>query len=54
MNQGGDTFVFKAEPKFELLATNSLEERTNSSVVISGGDIILRTHEALWRIGRKP
>jgi outer membrane protein assembly factor BamB len=54
MNQGGDTFVFKAEPKFELLGTNSLEERTNSSVVISGGDIILRTHEALWRIGRKP
>ncbi|MDX1983942.1 MAG: PQQ-binding-like beta-propeller repeat protein [Bryobacteraceae bacterium] len=53
MNQGGDTFVFRAEPKFELLAANALEERSNSSVVISGGDIILRTHEALWRIAGK-
>jgi outer membrane protein assembly factor BamB len=52
MNQGGDTFVFQASPKqFELLASNPLGERSNSSVVISHGDVILRTHSALYRIG---
>lgn len=52
MNQGGDTFVFQASPKqFELLASNPLGERSNASVVISQGDVILRTHAALYRIG---
>jgi outer membrane protein assembly factor BamB len=52
MNQSGDTFVYRASPaKFESLAVNSLGERSNSSVVISEGDVFLRTHEALWRIG---
>lgn len=52
MNQGGDVFVFKASPKaFEMLGTSSLGERTNSSVVIADSDLILRTHQALWRIG---
>ena len=50
MNKSADVFVFKAAPRFELLATNSLGEDTNSSVVISNGDIFLRTHSALWRI----
>ena len=50
MNQSGDTFVYRASPTFELLATNALEEDTNSSVVASGGEIFLRTHESLWCI----
>lgn len=50
MNQSGDTFVFKAGPKFELLATNSLDEPTNSSPAPSGADLFLRTHQALWCI----
>ncbi len=53
MNQGGDTFVFQASPKqFEMLGTNSLGERSNASVVPVDGGLILRTHAALWRIGR--
>jgi outer membrane protein assembly factor BamB len=48
LNQSGDTFVLRAAPRFELLATNSLGETTNSSVVISEGDIFIRTHEHLW------
>jgi acetyl esterase/lipase/outer membrane protein assembly factor BamB len=50
-NQGGDTFVVRAAPKYELVATNSLGERTNSSIAGSRGEIFIRTHAALWCIG---
>ena len=53
LNQSGDTFVFKASPKYELIATNSLGETTNSSVVPSGGELLLRTHKHLWCISEK-
>ncbi|MEX0675779.1 MAG: PQQ-binding-like beta-propeller repeat protein [Pirellulales bacterium] len=53
LNQVGDTFVLKASPKFELVATNSLGEPTNSSTAISDGEIFVRTHEHLWCIGRQ-
>jgi len=52
MNQGGDTFVVQASPRYGILGVNSLGERANASVVISGGQVILRTHQALWCIGR--
>lgn len=51
LNQAGDTFVLKASPQFELLATNPLGEMTNSSIVISDGQLFIRTHEHLWCIG---
>jgi outer membrane protein assembly factor BamB len=51
MNQSGTTFVLKAGPEFEILATNQLDEQANSSVVISDGEVVLRTHSALWLIG---
>ena len=38
-------------PKFELVAVNSLGERSNSSVVPSNGRLHIRTHDALWCIG---
>jgi outer membrane protein assembly factor BamB len=53
LNQAGETFVIKASPQFERLAANPLEESTNSSIVISDGEIFIRTHEHLWRIGAK-
>lgn len=53
MNKSGSTFVYEAKPQFELLGVNSLGETTNSSVVAAGGEIFLRTHEALWCIGAK-
>ena len=52
LNQEGTTFVLRASPKYELLATNKLDEMTNSTTVISDGQIIIRTHEHLWCIGR--
>jgi outer membrane protein assembly factor BamB len=53
MNQSGETFVIQADPQFEILATNPLDETTNSSVVISDGEVILRTHSAIWSIAGK-
>ncbi|MEY3175453.1 MAG: hypothetical protein RLZZ436_3367 [Planctomycetota bacterium] len=54
MNQGGDCFVFRAAPEFELVSVNSLGETSNSSVAASGGRLFLRTHRHLWCIGGKP
>jgi outer membrane protein assembly factor BamB len=51
ITQGGSCFVFKASPTFELLSTNLLGERSNSSIVPSNGDLLIRTHKALWCIG---
>jgi outer membrane protein assembly factor BamB len=48
VNQGGDAFVLRASPKFEVLATNSLGEATVSSIAPSDGDIFLRTFNHLW------
>lgn len=53
ITQGGDCFVFKAGPKFELVAVNSLGERSNSSIVPSDGELFIRTHEAIWCIHAK-
>jgi outer membrane protein assembly factor BamB len=52
-NKSGRTFVFAAKPEFELFATNNVGEATNSSLAAAPGDIILRTHEALWCFTRK-
>jgi hypothetical protein len=50
LTQGGDGFVFKASPKFELVAVNPLGEPSNSSIVPSDGELFIRTHAALWCI----
>lgn len=51
VNQGGDAFVFRASPQFELLATNSVGEKIIGSMAISGGRIFLRGYRHLWCIG---
>ena len=53
MNKSAETFVFKTGPVFEPLGVNLLAEPSNSSVVISAGQIFLRTHEALWKIAKE-
>lgn len=52
-SEEGVSSVFKAGPKFELLAENEMGEYTLSSVAISGGQIFLRTAGHLYCIGRK-
>jgi outer membrane protein assembly factor BamB len=53
INHSADTFVLKANPQFELLATNSLGEPDNASLAVSNGDIFIRTHKALWCIAER-
>lgn len=53
INQGGDAFVLKASPKFEVLATNSLAETTIASLAPSDGEFFIRTYKSLWCIRAK-
>lgn len=50
-NIEGRTFVVRAGPKFELLATNTLGERITASPAISGHDLIYRTDSHLYCLG---
>lgn len=51
--QTGETVVFAADPEgFEILASNPLNEPTNSTIAISDGEIFLRTYKALYCIDR--
>ena len=52
-NQSGDVFVLRAGPKFEVLATNSVQETCNASLAASGGELFLRTDKSLWCFGKK-
>lgn len=49
----GSTVVLAASPKFEVLAVNPLGagEQTNSSPVVSNGEVFIRTHKHLWCVG---
>ncbi len=49
-NQGGDTAIVVASPRFRQLAVNSIGEPGNASPVVAYGDLFLRTHLALWCI----
>ena len=52
-NQGGDCFVFKASPTFELISTNSLGEKIIGSIAVSNGQLFIRGYKHLWCIGKK-
>lgn len=48
-NQGGDVFVLKAAPTYELLAVNPLNDGLmNASIAVSDGELFLRTEKHLW------
>ena len=54
-NEDGLTVVFKAGPKFEVLAENDLDDYTLSSPAISDGQIFIRSSKFLYAIGaRRP
>jgi outer membrane protein assembly factor BamB len=50
LNEDGDTFVFEAGPKLELLRKNSLGEMTCATPAISGGTLFIRTLTKLHAI----
>jgi len=53
--RNGNTAVMAPTEKFELLATNPLGagEQTNSSPVVAGGEVYLRTFRHLWCVAAK-
>jgi outer membrane protein assembly factor BamB len=53
MMNNGDTIVLAANPKYEVLAVNGLGEETNSTPIVSNGEIFLRTFKHLWCIAEK-
>ena len=54
LSQPGDSVVFKANPeKLEVVSQADLGERTNSSIVVSNGELFIRTYEGLWCISKK-
>ena len=52
LDEEGQTFVLKAGPSFEVLATNKLDDMFWSSVAISDGRLLLRGLERLYCIGK--
>ncbi|MFT5466132.1 MAG: outer membrane protein assembly factor BamB [Verrucomicrobiales bacterium] len=51
LSQPGDTVAFKAATSgLEVVAQSDVDERTNASLAAAGGDIFIRTYDALWRI----
>src|SRR5262245_1654120 len=52
-NNDGTTYVVRAGPQYELLATNELGERITASPAISGNDLIYRTDSHLYLVRDK-
>jgi outer membrane protein assembly factor BamB len=52
-SEDGDTFVIKAGPKHEVLATNSLGEVVLASLAIADGKLFIRGDKHLYCIGRR-
>ena len=50
LSEDGDTYVIKAGPEFEVLATNSLQEFTMATPAIAHGSLFIRTASKLYRI----
>jgi len=51
-SEAGVTTVYRAGPKFEVLAENDLADYTLSSPAVSAGHIFLRTAQFLYSIGK--
>ena len=49
-NEQGTTLVIKAEKQYQLLAKNSLDERTLASFAATDGALLLRTDKHLYRV----
>lgn len=52
-NEEGLTSVFKAGPKFELIAENPLNDYCLSSIAVSDGQLFIRTTGHLYCIGQR-
>jgi len=51
LSEDGDCFVVEAGPEFRLIRENSLGELCMATPAIADGSLVLRTAEAVYRIG---
>jgi outer membrane protein assembly factor BamB len=52
-NSKAETFVLAANPKFELLSRNPLNEDCESTPAIADGELFIRTYKHLWCVSKK-
>ena len=52
--EAGTGYVVKAAPRYELLATNELDEKTLASYAVIDNGLLIRSEGTLWRVGGKP
>ena len=49
LSKTGSTTVFRPnQEKYDEIAVNALDETSNASVVVAGGEVYVRTDAALW------
>jgi len=53
LGRNGTCVVLKAGPKPEILATNKLSDKTDSSIALAGRDLLIRGHQNLYCISEK-
>ena len=53
INENGDAVWFKAGPKYEVLATNELDEPVYATPAVAGGRLYIRGRQHLYAIGTK-
>lgn len=51
LSHSGKVTVLKADPQWEVLAVNSLDETSQATPAIAGGRVYIRTHKALYSFG---
>jgi outer membrane protein assembly factor BamB len=49
--RNGKTMVIKAGGEFQVLATNTLDDRFDASPAVLGDDLLLRGHRYLYLVG---
>lgn len=54
LGRRGNCAVLKKGSQFEVLATNTLDDRTDASIAMAGGDLFIRGHRSLYRIAETP
>ena len=50
---GGKSYVLKAGPKVEVLATNTLDDPSKASPAVAAGRIYIKGGRFLWCVGAK-
>ena len=54
VSASGKVTVLKADPQWEIIATNDLDEEVWATPAIAGGNLYIRTRNALYSFGSKP